>query len=130
MGSVFSNQGERASAAVLPRLNHACSERSRYIDVGAFDDPVCNLPDCDHFLYEVNATSPEHSTLARDIAAASAVLLKNEPHPSLGCAWPANPPAPAARHLQCNRTWQTLRNRLPVVASSWVPSEYHGHHGG
>ena len=47
--------------------------------VGALDDSVCTGgKDCGHYLYEANATSTEHATLARTIAAQSAALLKND----------------------------------------------------
>lgn len=49
------------------------------IMVDAFDNPVCTGgKDCNHYLYEANATSAEHADLARKIAATSASLLKNE----------------------------------------------------
>jgi beta-glucosidase len=51
------------------------------IDVGALDDPVCvptGAGECDHYLYEANATSPEHAEMARSLAANGASLLKNE----------------------------------------------------
>jgi len=49
------------------------------IIVGAFDAPVCNTGDggCDHYLYEVVATNPDHAKLSRTIASNSAQLLSN-----------------------------------------------------
>lgn len=46
-----------------------------------FDKPVCdnqNLGSCNQFLYKTTATSAEHANLARQIAAESIALLKNE----------------------------------------------------
>ena len=51
------------------------------IAVDAFDHPVCvptGKGECDHFLYEANASTPEHTALARTLAANGAVLLKNK----------------------------------------------------
>jgi beta-glucosidase-like glycosyl hydrolase len=46
--------------------------------VGAYDAPVCTVgDDCHKYLYRANVTSDAHAQLARQIAAQSAVLLKN-----------------------------------------------------
>ena len=45
------------------------------ISVDAFDNPVCTGGvDCDHYLYEVNATSAEHAGLAREPGAVATTL--------------------------------------------------------
>lgn len=44
---------------------------------------VCNPPPCEHVL-RTSVTSAAHATLARQAAAASIVLLRNEPRPSAG----------------------------------------------
>jgi len=44
---------------------------------GLFDRPHCTPPHCDKQLYEVQASSPEHKALSRELATKSVVLLKN-----------------------------------------------------
>ena len=49
------------------------------LSAGALDESQCTAGcDCEPFLYGVNASTPEHITLARTIAAQSVILLKNE----------------------------------------------------